>query len=71
MSDTVNYIEKKKIPYVQSTVESTLLALRDGNWKMGEGAEVAQRCQKWTKQIIRTSSNGLFLSPHFYLPPSI
>jgi len=37
---TVKYIEH--IPYVQSAVESALLALGDGNWKMGEGVQVGK-----------------------------
>ena len=37
---TVKYIEK--IPYVQTAVESSLNALGDGNWKMGEGVQVGK-----------------------------
>jgi len=36
----VKYIEK--IPRAQSAIESTLLALGDGNWKMGEGIQVGR-----------------------------
>jgi len=32
---TIKYIEK--IPHVRTVVESSLYALGDGNWKMGEG----------------------------------
>lgn len=38
---TVSYIER--IPEVQSAVESALLALGDGNWKMGEGVKVGNK----------------------------
>ncbi|KAF8816737.1 exocyst complex component, exo70 subunit [Phlegmacium glaucopus] len=37
---TVKYIEK--IPRIQTAVESALLALGDGNWKMGEGIQVGK-----------------------------
>ncbi|KAF8816864.1 hypothetical protein BYT27DRAFT_7247900 [Phlegmacium glaucopus] len=37
---TVKYIEK--IPHVQTAIESALLALGDGNWKMGEGIQVGK-----------------------------
>ncbi|KAF9443168.1 exocyst complex component, exo70 subunit [Macrolepiota fuliginosa MF-IS2] len=38
--DTVKYIER--IPQVQAAVSSALLALGDGNWKMGEGVQVGK-----------------------------
>ena len=37
---TVKYIEK--IPLVRTAVESSLYALGDGNWKMGEGVQVGK-----------------------------
>ena len=37
---TVKYIEK--IPHVRNAVESSLHALGDGNWKMGEGVQVGK-----------------------------
>lgn len=37
---TVAYLER--IPTVQGAVESALLALGDGNWKMGEGIQVGK-----------------------------
>ena len=40
LHQTVKYIEN--IPRTQSTVESSLLALGDGNWKMGEGVQVGK-----------------------------
>ncbi|PPQ98996.1 hypothetical protein CVT24_003478 [Panaeolus cyanescens] len=39
-TQTVSYLER--IPTVQSAVESALLALGDGNWKMGEGVQVGK-----------------------------
>ncbi|CAA7257403.1 unnamed protein product [Cyclocybe aegerita] len=40
VNSTVAYIER--MPQVRSAVESVLLALGDGNWKMGEGVQVGK-----------------------------
>ncbi|KAJ3514001.1 hypothetical protein NLJ89_g2626 [Agrocybe chaxingu] len=40
VNSTVAYIER--MPQVLSAVESALLALGDGNWKMGEGVQVGK-----------------------------
>ncbi|KAJ3566509.1 hypothetical protein NP233_g6959 [Leucocoprinus birnbaumii] len=42
-TETVKYLER--IPQVQAAVASGLLALGDGNWKMGEGVQVGKSTQ--------------------------
>jgi hypothetical protein len=39
--ESVKYISK--IPEVEGAVSAALLALGDGNWKIGEGAQVGQK----------------------------
>lgn len=41
--ETVRYLER--IPKVRTAVSSALLALGDGNWKMGEGVQVGKTSQ--------------------------
>jgi exocyst complex component 7 len=40
LHQTVKYIEK--IPHVRTAIQSSLYALGDGNWKMGEGIQVGK-----------------------------
>ncbi|KAF8148207.1 exocyst complex component, exo70 subunit [Crassisporium funariophilum] len=53
---TVKYIQR--IPQVQSAVESALLALGDGNWKMGEGVKVGKGNQA-------TEADDASITEHF------
>ncbi|KAF8811734.1 hypothetical protein BYT27DRAFT_7276127 [Phlegmacium glaucopus] len=70
---TVKYIEK--IPRVQTAIESALLALGDGNWKMGEGIQVGKGVktdevdhsniiEHFVHDVILTAINSLVTLSH-------
>jgi exocyst complex protein 7 len=67
LHQTVKYIEK--IPHVRTAVESSLYALGDGNWKMGEGIQVGMGAK--TEEADHSSIVEHFVRESSPFSPSI
>ncbi|KAF5351049.1 hypothetical protein D9756_008179 [Leucocoprinus leucothites] len=57
-TETVKYLER--IPQVQAAVSSALVALGDGNWKMGEGVQVGKASQGGAVDAITIMEHFLY-----------